>query len=179
MKSLDSTDDIGHKIRSESLDGEYLSGMPFVFNLFFMNFLEFSSYLTDLITKKVLILIVNIIVLVLPPIVVYKDVLLLRSNIVYLFKNLGLNIYGGSITRRQKLSCIQERLATFLSISGLNNNAHSYQCRYKDKRRIFFTNPKYDKKFYKYMKQFNSSKNYHQTNTFIADFFEINHKRRF
>lgn len=106
------------------------------------------------------------------PVVVYKG--LLWSNIVYLFKANGINISGGSVSRRHKISPIEYRLSIFLYLSGLTSGTQTFKSTYEDK---FFTNHKYDNRFYKHFKKLSSDGFYH-TNSTMLDFLETNAKIR-
>src|SRR5882724_85956 len=93
------------------------------------------------------------------------------GNIVYLFEINGLTIHGGSISRRQKLSITQFRLAKFLHISHLAYNKQQFYDSYIDK---IFTSPKYDVNYYNHLFNFGSYYDFSHINPIILEYFKIN-----
>lgn len=129
---------------------------------FFNNLNNIKNYKSDYEKKNKDILDMN-------PIIVFQG--LHWGNIVYLFEINGLTIHGGSISRRQKLSITQFRLAKFLHISHLAYNKQQFYDSYIDK---IFTSPKYDVNYYNHLFNLGSYNNFPHVNPIILEYFKIN-----
>lgn len=68
--------------------------------------------------------------LIISPIIHFRD--LHWSNILFLFKNNGYNLYGGSGTKRHKLSLVEYKLARFIDMTGCVKNTNSLYESYSD-----------------------------------------------
>ncbi len=129
---------------------------------FFNNLNNIKNYKSDYEKKNKDILDIN-------PIIIFQG--LHWGNIVYLFEVNGLTIHGGSISRRQKLSITQFRLAKFLHISHLAYNKQQFYNSYIDK---IFTSSKYDVNYYNHLFNLGSYNNFPHVNSIILKYFKIN-----
>jgi len=132
------------------------------YHTFFKNLNNIKNYKSDY-EKK------NKDLLNMYPIIIFQG--LHWGNIVYLFEINGLTIHGGSISRRQKLSITQFRLAKFLHISHLAYNKQQFYDSYIDK---IFTSPKYDVNYYNHLFNFVSYYDFSHINPIILEYFKIN-----
>jgi len=132
------------------------------YHTFFNNLNNIKNYKSDYEKKNKDILNMN-------PIIIFQG--LHWGNIVYLFEINGLTIHGGSISRRQKLSITQFRLAKFLHISHLAYNKQQFYDSYIDK---IFTSPKYDVNYYNHLFNLGSYYDFSHINPIILEYFKIN-----